>query len=208
MDTPKSDDGDSISGDQLQSDETYEESDESSYDYEVVPDSEEEALLMNVAIEASHKTARLEAQRRSGAGPSTSKAPTTSRAAMRVMHIVESDEEIYAASAQFSGSDGSELSTESLDDEPVTKTRGKAKAKVKKEKSNDFIDSWSERVYQRRLARRERSERRKEERLLAQRLGRRLTFVCPRFMDQTVVCSTHVLGGENFPSIEQAPSRT
>lgn len=159
--------------------EVYDESDESGSDYEV-PDSEEEALMVSAAIKASRKTARREAQQRSAAGPSTSRSRVTT--GETAMHTLESDEDIYEDSVGHN--DELELSVlESSDEEPVSKKKGKAKAKSKKGMagiSPEFL-TWAERAEQRRLARRERSETKKEERLLAQQLGRRLTWVCPRF---------------------------
>lgn len=191
MNTPDPDDDDPISQDELQYDDG---SDDSGSDYVEVPDSEEENLMIGAAIEASHKTARLEAQQRSGAGPSTSRTSTASRITTGVVHIVESDEEPYE---DFSPSDDSDNLESSLlgssDDEPVPKTKGKAKAKSKKGKSKIFteplpyiqvVSQHMRRAEQRRLARLERNEVKKEERLLAATLGRRLTWVCLKFADQ------------------------
>lgn len=150
----------------------------------MVPDSEEEALMVNAAIEASHKTARRETRQRSGAGPSTSRSRVTAGEA--VMDTMESDEEFYEHFAK--SDDESELSVvESSDDEPVTKRKGKAKAKPEKGKAKISTEllTWAERSEQRRLARQERNEAKREQRLLAKRLGRRLTWVCPRSAYQT-----------------------
>ncbi|KAH0839549.1 P-loop containing nucleoside triphosphate hydrolase protein [Lanmaoa asiatica] len=158
IDTPEPDDDESPSED----DEVYEESDESGSDYEVVPDSEEETLMVNVAIEASHRTARRENQQRLGAGPSTSRAPAAGRG---MTHAVESDEELDQDSAES-------------DDEPVSRRKGKAKAKSKKGKAKISTEplSWVERVERRRRARLERNATKREERLLSEKLGRKLTW--------------------------------
>lgn len=185
----------------------YAESDESRSEYEVVPDSEEEdALMINAAIEASHKTARREARQRSGAGPSTRSRVATGEA---VMHTVESDEELYEDVAE--SDDESELSAlESSDDEPVSKRKSKAKAKPKKGKAKISTEplTWTERVEQRRLARQERNEAKREQRLLAKQLGRRLTWVCTRSAYQMRVCSTYITGREDHIGIAEESSRT
>ncbi|KAG8218265.1 putative DNA repair protein RAD16 [Butyriboletus roseoflavus] len=178
--TPEPDDDGLISEDELQYDEVCEESNESGSDYEVVPDSEEdETLMITAAIEASHRTARREVQQRLGAGTSSSRTPTTSRVTTRgsKMCIVESDEELHEDSAE--SDDKSELSElESSDDEPLPKRKAKAKAKPKKEKAKNFAEplSWVEKAERHRLARLERREAKREERLLAEKLGRRLTW--------------------------------
>jgi len=144
-----------------------------------VPDSEEEALMVSAAIKASRKTARREAQQRSAAGPSTSRSRVTTGEA--VVHTLESDGDLYGDSAE--PNDELDLPVlESSDEEPVSKKKGKAKAKSKKGKAAISTEplTWAERAEQRRLARRERCETKKEERLLAEQLGRRLTWVCPR----------------------------
>ncbi|KAF8556316.1 hypothetical protein OG21DRAFT_1506763 [Imleria badia] len=171
IDTPEPE-NEPISEDELQYSEVYEESDDSGSEYEVVPDSEEDALMLNAAIEASHKTARREAQQRSGARPSTSRSPVT--AGEDAILPLDSHEELFEEFAK--AEDEAELSElESPDDEPVSKKKGKAKAKPKKGKAKISAEplSWSE---QRRLARQERNETKKEQRLLALRLGRRLTW--------------------------------
>lgn len=186
MHTPEPDDDYITSEDELQYDEAYEDSDNSGSDYEEVPDSEEETLMINAAIEASHKTARLETQERSGAGPSTSRSSTTSRVALGKMRIVESDEEFYGDSACSDDLDESELShLDGSDDDSSPKTKGKAKAEPKKGKpsvSREFL-SWAEK---RRRARLEQREVKREHRLLAKKLGRPLTQVRPRISDQIV----------------------
>jgi hypothetical protein len=195
-----------MSENELQYGGIYEESDESGSDYEVVPDSEEEALMVNAAIEASHKTARRETRQRSGAGPSTSGSRVTAGEA--VIYTVESEEELYEDFAK--SDDESELSVlESSDDEPVSKRKGKAKAKANKGKAKISTEplTWAERTEQRRLARQERNEAKREERLLAKQLGRRLTWVCPRSTYQMGVCSTYITGGEDLLGIGETSSR-
>ncbi|KAG6375020.1 hypothetical protein JVT61DRAFT_3799 [Boletus reticuloceps] len=154
IDTPEPDDDAPISEDEPQHDETYVDSDRSGID-----------------------TARREAQHRSGAaGTSTSRSRVTANeAAMRTVDS-DSDEELYEESAETD--DESEISAlESTDEELVSKRKGKAKATAKpkewKAKSPPEPMSWSEK---RRLARRERLETRKEQRFLAQKLGRQLTW--------------------------------
>lgn len=176
-----------------------EESNDNGSDYVV---SEEEALMIGVAIERSRRTARHEVQQRSDAGPSTSRTQS-------IKHTVESNEELYEDSAEFD--DQSDLSVlESSDDEPLSKKKAKAKAKPKKEnaKISTELMSWAERAQRRRLARRERNETKREERLLSEKLGRSLTWVCPRSTYQMVVCPTYIPVGEGLPGIAKTPSRT
>ncbi|KAI9572417.1 SNF2 family N-terminal domain-containing protein [Boletus coccyginus] len=174
VDTPEPGDDEPMFENESQYSEVYDESDESGSDYEV-PDSEEEALMVSAAIKASRKTARREAQQRSAAGSSTSRSRVTT--GETAAHTLESDEDIYEDSV--GPNDELELSVlESSDEEPVSKKKGKAKAKSKKGTAGISTEplTWAERAEQRRLARRERSETKKEERLLAQQLGRRLTW--------------------------------
>lgn len=173
--------------------------------------------MVTTAIEASHKTARREAQQRLDAGPSTSRIPTTGHVTRGrgIKHTVESDEEFYEDSAE--SDDNSDLSVlESSNEKPLSKRKAKAKAKTKtktKPKKGKVEIStepipWVERAQRRRLARLERNVLRREEGLLAEKLGRRLTWVCPRSACQMVVCSLYVLVGEDHPGIAEAPSRT
>ncbi|KAF8450980.1 SNF2 family N-terminal domain-containing protein [Boletus edulis BED1] len=92
------------------------------------------------------------------------------------MRTEDSDEEPYEESAETD--DESDISAlESTDEELVSKRKGKAKAKATPNKRKAISSpepmSWSEK---RRLARRERLETRKEQRLLAYKLGRQLTW--------------------------------
>lgn len=169
-----------------------------------MPDSEEDDLMLNAAIEASHGTARREAQQRSGAGPSTFRSPVTT--GEDAILLLDSNEELSEEFAETD--DESELSVlESPDEEPLSKSKGKAKAKPKKGKAKISTEplSWSE---QRRLVRQERNEMKKEQRLLARKLGRRLTWVRPRSAKEMGVCSTNVTGREDLPGITKTSSRT
>lgn len=148
-----------------------------------MPDSEEEGIIFNVVLERSRKTACLEAQQRTGAGPSTSRGRNTAGEAET--YSLADDMELLEDFAETD--DLSELSVlESADDEPVSTRKGKAKAKSKKgmAKSKGMAPvspvplSWAERQQVRRSARRERCAVKREERLLAQKLGRPLTWVC------------------------------
>lgn len=176
----------------------------------MVPDSEEEEEEIAAAIEASRRTARFEAQQRLNAGPSSSRTPTTSHVIRKGrIRIVESDEERYEDSAE--SDDKSDLSVlESSDVEPLSKRKGKAQAKPKKGKANISTEplTWVERAKRRRLARRERYEAKRDERLLAEKLGRNLTWVCPRSAHQMAVCSMYIPVGEGLPGNAEASSRT
>ncbi|KAF8119800.1 P-loop containing nucleoside triphosphate hydrolase protein [Boletus edulis] len=89
------------------------------------------------------------------------------------MHTMDGDEGLYEESAETN--DESETSAlERTDEELMSKRKGKAKAKPKKRKTKCSPEpmSWPEK---RHLARCERLETRKEQRLLAQKLGRQLT---------------------------------
>ena len=189
---PEPDDDDPISEEE---DEEYEESGGSASDDDYVQDSEEETLMVHKAIKASHRTARFEAQQRSGAGPSTTGAASSSRATMRSVRIVESDEDIFDISAQSDFLDLSDLPPPEIsDDENPPKTKGEAKAKGNKGKPKISAEplTWAERTERRRLARRKRTETKREERLEAAKLGRNLTWVSMNFTNSTIAHSTHV----------------
>ncbi|KAG9317078.1 P-loop containing nucleoside triphosphate hydrolase protein [Chiua virens] len=147
-------------------DEQDEESEGSSSEYEEVADSEEEALDMVTAVKNSRRTARREEQQRSGAGPSTSRLQAT-----------ESDEDPSEISSE-SGGDSEPSSAESSDGEPLSKAKGKEKAKPQKGKVKLPTEpmTWASRVEQRRLMRQERRAAKIEERKLAAKLGRNLTW--------------------------------
>ncbi|KIJ70617.1 hypothetical protein HYDPIDRAFT_77257 [Hydnomerulius pinastri MD-312] len=144
--------------------------------------------MITAAIEQSHKTARLEAQEPSGAGPSTratrsTSAATSSRASKGKAkgkgkaRATLSDEESHVVSHELH--DESDLSAlETSDEESPAKSKGKKKAKAEKavkwKATKDL--TWVEIVQRRRLQAAERRAAKKEERELAEQLGRRLTY--------------------------------
>jgi DNA repair protein RAD16 len=205
-----------VSEDELEYNEQNEESDDSGSEYEgsgddlprhsklrgredvdVVSDSEEdEALMITAAIEASHKTASLEAQQRTGAGPSTrvtrsisATTPGASRVTERRSEacVTDSDDEFNMDSVELQDESGLSV-LETSDEEPMapssSKGKGKAKAKQKGKHKTTKEMSRLERARQRGLAQAERKEAKKEERKLSLQLGRRLTYVSPAFLVQ------------------------
>ncbi|KAH7888148.1 SNF2 family N-terminal domain-containing protein, partial [Phlebopus sp. FC_14] len=178
-------------------------------DSEAVPDSEEEekneALMMTAAIELSLQTVRSEAADAAGVGSSSrntrsSFASTPTTAVKRGAAVqrrlskgkgrgggkgkgkeknkaFQNDQEFDIASVLHSQSELSAL--ESLDEEPLAKSKGKGKEKatVKKDVKHRHVEqlTWAERVERRRQQRRDRSAAKAEERALAKELGRRLT---------------------------------
>lgn len=168
----------------------YEESDGSASDYQ---DSDDETFLLNAAITASYQTSRHEAQQRSGAGPSASTSTSlVTSAAVGVAATSDGDFEIREEFAE-SDVESEPLAEDNLDDESPPRRKRKERANTKK-KNAKFAErlTWAESAERRRRARQERNAAKKEERLLVQKLGRRLTWVRPRHASHGGVFNEHL----------------
>jgi DNA repair protein RAD16 len=156
----------------------------------------DEELMVDAAIQMSLQTARLDVSSSGGAGPSSRPKLSASRAAAAAAERRLARSKKGVDDLEF---DAATLETESeamsSESEPLLEAKGKGKKKKQSAKIRDtsaatsmtFTELQTKRREDRRRALAARQANKVEERALAKKLGRKLTWVCLKYE-----CNSHV----------------